>query len=292
MRRREVKTALRQGVVASVMGAVALVAACGGGSSSDGSAGGGGVAGTGGQEPVCSPACGALERCTYVGASTGCVANLVTVTGGYAIDATEVTRGQYEAWLNGSPSTSGQPLYCSWNTSFTPSCDWPPGAKGQYPVDCVDWCDAYAYCAAVGKRLCGKIGGGANAYSDFADATRDQWYNACSSGGQDVYPYGDTYNAQACNGEDKGVGAAEAVGSLSTCQSLVSGYTGVYDLSGNMHEWEDSCSGSSGSTDLCRLRGGAFTYQYDSTLRCDYDSIGGHKRDDHSAYIGFRCCAP
>jgi hypothetical protein len=32
--------------------------------------------------------------------------------------------------------------------------------SGNFPITNVDWCDAYAYCAGIGKRLCGKIGGG------------------------------------------------------------------------------------------------------------------------------------
>jgi formylglycine-generating enzyme required for sulfatase activity len=147
---------------------------------------------------------------------------LVPVCGGYCIDATEVTRDQYAAWLGTSPVTGGQPAYCSWNTSFTPSCEWPPGAKGARPVVCVDWCDAYAYCKAVGKRLCGKIGGGSNGYSDFADARVSQWYNACSSGGAHTYPYGGAgaggtsgYQATTCNGWDKGVHTTVPVGSCS-----------------------------------------------------------------------------
>jgi formylglycine-generating enzyme required for sulfatase activity len=204
------------------------------------------------------------------------------------IDATEVTRSQYDTWLSTAPSMSGQPSYCAWNGSFTPDCEWPPGTKGGHPVVCVDWCDASAYCKAVGKRLCGKIGGGSNGYEDFADATTSQWHNACSSAGQHTYPYGDAYEALTCNGSEKGVGTTVVAGNLIGCQSSASGYAGVYDLSGNVWEWEDSCAAYAGTMDACLLRGGAFSGGVDY-LRCDrvnHDSR--HARFDS---VGFRCCA-
>ncbi len=161
---------------------------------------------------------------------------------------------------------------------------------------CVDWCDAYAYCKGVGKRMCGKIGGGANGYSpEYAnDASKSQWYNACSSGGVNQYPYGDSYVGSSCNGggfEDPHVGTM-AVGSMTGCQSSVSGYEGVYDLSGNVYEWEDSCSGNTGPTDRCRLRGGSNMSPSDS-LDCGDPDVTYHTRDNvvYDSF-GFRCCAP
>jgi formylglycine-generating enzyme required for sulfatase activity len=152
----------------------------------------------------------------------------------------------------------------------------------------VDWCDAYAYCKGVGKRLCGKIGGGANAYDEYADANTSQWYKVCSSNGQFAYPYGDTYAGSPCNGKDPGPLTTVPVASLSDCQSSSSGYTGVYDLSGNVWEWEDSCSGTSGTSDFCRVRGGSF-YFNGSNLRCDVDYY--YARGHSYAYFGFRCCS-
>jgi formylglycine-generating enzyme required for sulfatase activity len=218
------------------------------------------------------------------------VAKSVSVTGGYTIDATEVTRSQYGLWLARSPTISGQPSYCSWNSSYTPSCEWPAGTNGDHPVVCVDWCDAYAYCKGVGKRLCGKIGGGPNAYDQNANASLSQWYRVCSSNGQYIYPYGNTYKANTCNGVDAPFGTTVAVASMSGCQSSVSGYTGVYDLSGNVHEWEDSCNGDSGTSDLCHFRGGSY---YDGSgivsLRCEIGGFGD--RDNQYANLGFRCCS-
>jgi formylglycine-generating enzyme len=232
---------------------------------------------------------GATPRCS-AGACQACPGTagpaMVVMTSSslsYCIDSTEVTRDQYAAWLAGNPTTSGQDAWCAWNVDFTPSCEWPPGANGTHPVVCVDWCDAFAYCKAVGKRLCGEIGAGAAPIDEYADATTSQWFNACTSEGQNDYTFGDTYDGQSCNGKDKGIATTVAVGSLSTCQSSVSGYVGVYDLSGNVWEWEDSCSGG------CRVRGGSFSYSTILGLRCDHSNVVD--RSSRESDIGFRRCS-
>ena len=217
----------------------------------------------------------------------------------YCIDSTEVTQSQYQAWLNTTTAAtiSNQISVCSsWNTTFTPdsSCMSSSSActSSDCPQVCVDWCDAYAYCAGVGKRLCGKIGGGSNEYNDYADVTKSQWYAACTSNGtysSTGYPYGNTYQATYCNGYDANKSSMVAVGTMSQCQSTVSGYTGVYDLSGNVYEWEDSCVGTAGSSDNCVLRGGAFDATIDS-LQCGI--AAGPTRSNVFPAFGFRCCSP
>jgi len=158
-------------------------------------------------------------------------------------------------------------------------------ACGNQPQVCVDWCDAYAYCAGVGKRLCGKIGGGTNAYADVANASLSQWYNACSSNGANTYPYGSLYVAATCNGAGT---TTTAVGILSGCQA--SGlYAGAFDLSGNVLEWEDSCSGT-GQTAICRIRGGSFN-NGGVNLTCGYGAVT-HFRYSVVNGVGFRCCSP
>lgn len=228
--------------------------------------------------------------------------SMVMLPQGYCIDSTEVTRDQYAAWLATTPALpASSDANCGWKSSGSYAADatcmtggnvCEGAACGNHPQVCVDWCDAYAYCGAVGKRLCGKIGGGSNTYSSYADATTSQWFRACSSGGPYTYPYGSAYQARYCNGYDY-LGSNNKslpVATLTTCQSSISDYVGVYDLSGNVWEWEDSCNGAVGQTDLCRLRGGSFN-EYGDVLQCS--SVGAFiTRGDGYYAVGFRCCSP
>lgn len=250
--------------------------------------------------------CGACGRA--VGEHESCagglrVAKLVRMPKGFFIDATEVTRGQYADWLATKPSRDDQIQACaSWNTSYEPSCRWPADQADRFPVTCVDWCDADAYCRGVGKRLCGKIGGGA---ADFAswqirDPDHSQWLNACTSGGEFTFPYGDKYDGEVCNGLhypdsaciETDIGPLcelVEVASAEACQSPVDDFAGVYDLSGNVVEWVDACETESGPLDSCRWHGSAAHYPA-MYLRCD--NLGGERpRMRHDGVVGFRCCA-
>jgi formylglycine-generating enzyme required for sulfatase activity len=214
---------------------------------------------------------------------------MVRLFEGYCIDTMEVTRSQYQAWLAQNPRLPGAgDANCGFVMAYAPVCDWPyDGTRPDNPVVCVDWCDAQAYCEAMGKQLCGRIGSGPNGYKDYANASRSQWYNACvSSDANNQFPYGNTHQPGYCNGGDNGVRATVPVGSMITCQSSVQGYQGVFDLSGNVWEWEDSCEGTGPSVN-CRLRGGGFA-DAPGELACGSDF--GLPRNNVSGDVGFRCC--
>ena len=72
---------------------------------------------------------------------------------------------------------------------------------------------------------------------------------------------------------------------------------GVYDMAGNVWEWEDGCEtgvdgGAAGSDDRCRTRGGAVDGSETAT-RCDFDTFTKRSptRGSKSADTGLRCCS-
>ncbi len=172
-------------------------------------------------------------------------------TTSYGVDATEVRQGSYAAFLAASGgNTAGQSSYCSWNSSFQPqisgggctSSTYTPSQTPELPVVCVDWCDAAAYCAWAGMRLCGAMGGGATPFSAFGQASQSQWQNACSEQGSVSYPYGDALEPLACNAAEFGAGRSVPVAEANGCHGAAAGFSCLRDLSGNVWEWEDCCS--------------------------------------------------
>jgi formylglycine-generating enzyme len=195
----------------------------------------------------------------------------MVLAGGTCIDSTEVRKADYALFLAAAVKPL-PPDRCAWNNTYTPTSGWPPapGLDGTHPVTNVDWCDAYVYCAWAGKRLC----------------TLPEWYSSCSAGGAATYPYGNGFKSGACNGGAVGNDASVFVGSFPDC---VGGYPGIFDMSGNVLEWADSCAdGGLPQDDTCAANGGDYT-DNDVNLACN--SNDPHVRDVKQRNLGFRCCA-
>lgn len=168
----------------------------------------------------------------------------------YCIDATEVTFAQYDQFLAAKVDPKTQGGLCVTNLFGSPefvACRQAmKNTSPSAPVGCVSWCDAVGYCKWAGKRLCGKIGGGAADNAKPADANDSQWFNACSAGGTQDYAYGDA-SVSGCYLKDPRANVATRAACSGPSQ-------GLFDLSGNAQEWEDSCVVQG---DGCRVRSGA-----------------------------------
>jgi formylglycine-generating enzyme required for sulfatase activity len=199
---------------------------------------------------------------------------------GYCIDTTEVTYGQYKEFVaQASPTSPPQRAGCEGNTDFTPVYG---SESDEHPVTWIDWCDAVAFCEWAGKRLCGAIGGGSATRADLANPARSQWFRACSEAGKRNYPYGPSYEPERCNGDhNDDAGRPEAVHARDGCEG---GYAGLFDMAGNVREWEDACD----TSDKCLQRGGAW-YDVPGTLACANEQYD--VKTDKNPGLGFRCCS-
>jgi formylglycine-generating enzyme required for sulfatase activity len=212
--------------------------------------------------------------------------------GAFCIDTTEVTNAQYRQFLAaGLPAGTALPSACSGQTDFAPRdgqgnvVPFLPGQES-FPVVQVNWCDAYAYCAWAGKRMCGQIGGGALAEGPTeSNATLAQWYAACSRGGSLPYPYGNAYNMATCGGG--GAGAGSPLGPVAVRARCVGGYPGIHDMSGNVWEWNDVCADDSAAS-FCHAYGGAFDSLMPPELACTGER--NWTRSSGAMNIGIRCC--
>lgn len=229
--------------------------------------------------PAETPSCEGEGQCVVRGPA------LVPVGGIFFIDATEVTVAQYRQFLaakNGD--VSGQIPACSWNQSFFEEVAFEPDDE---PMRMVDWCDANAFCAWAGKRMCGRIGGGPIGIEELTDPTLNQWYLACGGPNGNLYS---TDTRTGCNTSD-GFESVAPVASFPGCEGY---YPGVFDMRGNVWEWIDDCESNTGPEDVCSPMGGS-TIDND-TIPCSYtgDILTGEepwRRSDKIRYAGIRCCA-
>ena len=211
---------------------------------------------------------------------------MVNVASLFCIDSTEVTVDEYARFLTAAkaPGSLGEPMpACGFNKTYAPSGPgYNPAAPGALPATYVNWCDAFAYCAWAGKRLCGTMGGGAVTPASFATPQNEHYY-ACSAAGMLTYPYGNTFSKTACNGDTSGKGGAVNAGALTTC---VGGFPGLFDMVGNVEEWQDGCATNAGPMDACLHGTGSFAH---GTPACGY--VDQNPRNWQYYDIGIRCCA-
>lgn len=240
-----------------------------------------------GDTPLCEAVCLGGSPC-HIGCTTcpGSGGPSMVSIGYVCVDSTEVTRADYSAWLATKPSTAKQVSGCEGNSSFDPdpTCMSQPDVCASncdsHPQTCVNWCDASAYCASVGKQLCATF---ANSGS-WQPQNPNELGQACQDNTTEQYPYGQSPLPSACDGSDLGTGTTVPVGSLTKCARTYSDGT-IYDLVGNVWEWEGTCD-----TSGCIARGGSYK-ETSKANTCSAQS-SPYPRDYVASDLGFRCCAP
>jgi formylglycine-generating enzyme len=168
-------------------------------------------------------------------------------------------------------------------------CVWWLDGRDDYPINCIDWCDAAGYCKWAGKRLCGKA-------SDLEHEFRIACDGAWSSGGPEepspwrngAYASSDWDDLNACNfAHEDPYDELAPVGALKGCEG---GYPGLFDLKGNV--WEFTRYGHG-----FWARGGSFTsVKLDVvsaviTSDTNCSASRGLTPPSTSHDVGFRCCA-
>jgi hypothetical protein len=84
------------------------------------------------------------------------------------------------------------------------------------------------------------------------------------------------------------------VGQFVNCHGTSSPYDQIFDMAGNIEEWEDNCV-TTGATptpeDLCTLRGGEYliVLDWEHTTECGFLGERQPRRANHEV-AGIRCC--
>ncbi|MBN1654163.1 MAG: SUMF1/EgtB/PvdO family nonheme iron enzyme [Deltaproteobacteria bacterium] len=154
---------------------------------------------------------------------------------------------------------------------------------GAMPWVNVSWLEASAACEAASKRLC----------------TEQEWELACAGLAGNPYPYGESFDPEACNGvtydpdcKDEDDDALQPTATACGCsappsESLCVSDFGAYDMSGNVKEWTGTLVSEDPET--YRIRGGSL-YEDAPGLTCQFDFLLGEV-DFFFDNLGFRCCS-
>lgn len=247
----------------------------------------------------------------------------------YCMDQREVTWGEFKAFMAAKAGdASGQAAECSWNTSFEPKYhawnddteiqgdECPAGTEHKsddQAANCIDFCDALAYCEWAGKRLCGRVGGpnkwgrvdvGVDeqagpiapqweALEDVAQSTAMEFGYGCTQAGKTTYAYGNAYDPGRCLDwewvQTKGENAFEIADfSTRTCHGTESPFNQLYDLSGSVEEWQNLCGVTGGMS--CLIIGGSWADTQPALYACAGSAKLGKGVVGRSPNVGFRCC--
>jgi len=198
-----------------------------------------------------------------------------------AVEDVALPPGCGPAWASTDPGTGVAAQIFIYEASRPDATADSPGVEGGVvcsragviPWTDVTWDEAVAACATVGARLCPGA----------------EWDNGCYGEGRTSYPYGNTYDPNACNVLESPDGCLTGTcrlvptGSYPRCRSASS----ALDMTGNASEWvgDQRTFGD----EMYDVRGGHYASADDANIRCR-NAHFWRERTYHDPMLGFRCC--
>jgi formylglycine-generating enzyme required for sulfatase activity len=196
----------------------------------------------------------------------------------FEIDAHEATVAEYWACVDAGACSRSTPGAGLLGEVQTTQIGW------DYPINCVDWAQAVAYCEWMGKRLPSameweKAARGSDGRlfpwgNEAPDCSRTVWWPDYPDG-PGPYPAG-----AGC-----ATGAPQPVGSRPAGASPY----GALDMAGNVSEWvADDATNVSGDELIKMLRGGAFLH-HEADVLYTFRQLGFTAVGDGNMFNGIRC---
>lgn len=221
--------------------------------------------------------------------------------GAFCIDSTEVTRKHYAEFLSAKKDDlKGQSELCKFNQTYKPFVADPNGShlckeqenylapkKPENPITCVNWCQARAYCAWAGKRLCGRLDG-VNMVKTEEELYKDtEWSYVCSQGGTTKFAYGDSIEENRCRwtNELTDTSGDFPVSEKTECRGETTPWNEIMNLGGGAFEWGGSCLDYNNHIS-CQIHGHVTPERLDSCDNVSLKALNSSRPD-----LGFRCCA-
>ena len=161
-----------------------------------------------------------------------------------------------------------------------------PDRKGEYPIAAIDGHEAEALCVGVGKRIC----------------DHSEWITACRGKESLKYSYGNTYVKDRCNDSRTDyVGVKWGImenrpawriyahtlykGERSGSRLLCKSDEGVFDMNGNVREWQKEPKSQYGY-----VFGSSYWYgDMARNFSCGF-AVGNHVSTFATYESGVRCC--